>query len=64
MPLTVSRTTAAWPALRAHELGREACVIGRVEAAGKNLAPVVLETVIGGQRPLDMLSGADLPRIC
>ena len=51
-------------ALRAHELGREACVIGRVEAAGKNLAPVVLETVIGGQRPLDMLSGADLPRIC
>jgi hydrogenase expression/formation protein HypE len=51
-------------ALRAHELGRDAAVIGRVEAARAGQAPVVLETSIGGQRPLDLLSGADLPRIC
>ena len=26
--------------------------------------PVVLRTRIGGERPIDMLSGASLPRIC
>ena len=27
-------------------------------------APVILETVSGATRPLDLLSGTDLPRIC
>ncbi len=51
-------------ALRAHELGRDACVIGRVEPARAGQAAVVLDTVSGTERPLDLLSGADLPRIC
>ncbi|MGD0093169.1 MAG: hydrogenase expression/formation protein HypE [Planctomycetota bacterium] len=48
-------------ALRAHPLGREAAVIGRVEAGP---AGVVLLTASGGQRPLRMLEGDPLPRIC
>jgi len=48
--------------LRAHPLGREAAVIGRVleGPAGR----VFLRTQIGGRRILDMLSGEQLPRIC
>jgi len=40
----------------------DAAVIGRVESSGTN-GEVRLET-IGGSRPLDMLSGDQLPRIC
>jgi len=54
----------ALDALRAHPLGPEAVRIGRVEAAPRGRAPLVLATTIGGERPLDMLSGIDLPRIC
>lgn len=50
--------------LRAHPLGKEAAVIGRVEAAAVGSPPVVLRTTVGGERPLDLLSGHDLPRIC
>lgn len=45
-------------------LGPGASVIGRVEAAVAGKAPVVLATRTGGLRPLDLLSGTDLPRIC
>ncbi len=53
---------AALGALRAHPLGREAAVIGRVTdgMAGR----VVMDTVFGGQRIVDMLVGDQLPRIC
>jgi hydrogenase expression/formation protein HypE len=51
-------------ALRAHPLGRDAAVIGRVEPAQAGSAPVVLATRYGTERPLDMLAGAELPRIC
>jgi hydrogenase expression/formation protein HypE len=47
-------------ALRTHELGRNAAVIGR--AAGP--AGVTLRTRVGGARPLLMLEGVQLPRIC
>ena len=58
----VSADTAdtALAALRAHPLGRDAAVIGRVTGGGR----VVLRTHTGGSRVLRKLSGAQLPRIC
>ncbi len=52
----------ALEALRQHPLGREARDIGRVTQEHPGL--VVLHTVIGGRRVVDMLSGEQLPRIC
>lgn len=53
---------AARAALAAHPLGTEATIIGRVTAgpAGR----VVMQTVFGGRRIVDMLVGDQLPRIC
>lgn len=47
---------------RKHPLGAQAAVIGTVEAgpAGR----VQMETLVGGLRSVDMLSGEQLPRIC
>jgi hydrogenase expression/formation protein HypE len=47
-------------AMRDHPLGREAAVIGRV--GGRQ--GVFLETLVGGLRPIVMLEGVQLPRIC
>jgi hydrogenase expression/formation protein HypE len=52
----------ALAALRSHPLGRDAQIIGRVTASHKGL--VVLRTVLGTTRIVDMLSGDQLPRIC
>jgi hydrogenase expression/formation protein HypE len=49
-------------AMRTHPLGREAAEIGEVEEGPGGL--VVLHTVFGGQRIVDMLVGEQLPRIC
>jgi hydrogenase expression/formation protein HypE len=49
-------------ALRSHQLGSEAIVIGRVVAEHPGL--VALRTAIGGTRVVDMLPGDQLPRIC
>jgi hydrogenase expression/formation protein HypE len=54
----------ALEAFRDHPAGRDAAVFARVEAAADGDIPVVLETEVGSLRPLDMLSGNDLPRIC
>lgn len=54
----------ALAALRAHPQGREAAVVGTVEAAREGAPPVVVRTTVGSLRPLDLLSGTDLPRIC
>jgi hydrogenase expression/formation protein HypE len=51
-------------AFRAHPNGRGAAVFARVEDARDGDIPVVMETEVGSTRPLDMLSGTDLPRIC
>jgi hydrogenase expression/formation protein HypE len=53
---------AALAAMRAHALGRDAAVIGRVS----ELRPgrVVMQTTFGGKRIVDMLVGEQLPRIC
>jgi len=44
--------------------GREAAEIGHMERRQTAGAPVILNTRVGGRRPLDLLSGTDLPRIC
>ena len=54
--------TPVLSAMRQHPLGREAVTIGQVTAA--HAGRVVLHTVLGAHRILDMLSGAQLPRIC
>ncbi|MCB9914791.1 MAG: hydrogenase expression/formation protein HypE [Planctomycetes bacterium] len=50
--------------LRDHELGQGAAGIGRVTQRRERGVRVVLRTAAGGLRPLDLLSGMDLPRIC
>jgi hydrogenase expression/formation protein HypE len=54
----------ALEAFRRHPQGRDAAVFARVEGSVDNQVPVVMETEVGSTRPLDMLSGTDLPRIC
>jgi len=49
-------------AMRAHPLGSEAVRIGRVTDAHPGF--VVVRTLIGGQRILDLPFGESLPRIC
>jgi hydrogenase expression/formation protein HypE len=57
-----ARAEAALAALRAHPLGREAQLVGRVTAENPGL--VVLRTPIGGRRILDLPVAELLPRIC
>jgi hydrogenase expression/formation protein HypE len=54
----------ALEALRSHPLGAESAIIGWMEEATSGAPPVVMKTRVGGERPLDLLSGLDLPRIC
>jgi len=49
-------------AMRRHELGRDAAVIG--EVVGDHPGIVTLRSCIGGERTVAMLSGEQLPRIC
>jgi len=49
-------------AMKSNPLGREAAIIGQVR--GESRSRVILETLIGGKRILDMPSGELLPRIC
>lgn len=53
---------AALAALRAHPLGFDARIIGRVVETRPGR--VVMETRFGGERIVDMLVGDQLPRIC
>jgi hydrogenase expression/formation protein HypE len=48
--------------MRAHPLGRDAEIIGKVTE--ENRKKVILHTLIGGHRILDMLTGGQYPRIC
>jgi len=52
----------ALAAMRAHPLGAGACRIGCVTA--RRPRQVVMHTVLGGQRIVDLLVGDQLPRIC
>jgi hydrogenase expression/formation protein HypE len=49
-------------ALRSHELGRGASMIGAVQPGSPDA--VVLRTTVGGERIVDLPSGEQLPRIC
>ena len=53
---------AALEALQGHPLGSGARVIGQVN--DRNPGRVVMQTVFGGRRIVDMLVGEQLPRIC
>jgi hydrogenase expression/formation protein HypE len=53
---------AALAALRWHPLGNGAAVVGSVKEKGR--FPVVMETVVGGTRMVDVPPGELLPRIC
>jgi hydrogenase expression/formation protein HypE len=48
--------------LRNDPLGIDAAVIG--EVSGKGTGRISLDTISGGMRVVDMLSGEQLPRIC
>jgi hydrogenase expression/formation protein HypE len=48
--------------MKSHPLGENAEIIGRVTE--ENAKRVTLRTLIGGHRILDMLTGAQYPRIC
>ncbi|RPJ18061.1 MAG: hydrogenase expression/formation protein HypE [Desulfobacteraceae bacterium] len=49
-------------AVRENEFGKDACIIGEVVSG--HPGKVFLETLIGGTRMVDMLTGEQLPRIC
>jgi hydrogenase expression/formation protein HypE len=53
---------AALAALRTEALGQEARILGRV--VEDHPGYVILKTVVGGTRVVDMLPGDQLPRIC
>ena len=57
-----SEAASALRALRASELGKNAALIGAVEAGAPGA--VILETSAGGERLVEMPMGDDLPRIC
>lgn len=57
-----AQADAVLAALRAHELGREAAVIGTVTR--DHPGRVTARSRIGTARSVDMLSGEQLPRIC
>jgi hydrogenase expression/formation protein HypE len=54
--------SAALAALRGHPAGRDAAIIGCVREGPPGC--VVMSTVFGGERIVDMLVGDQLPRIC
>ena len=48
--------------LHAHPLGRKSALIGEITDVNKG--EVLLNTITGGKRILDIPSGVQLPRIC
>jgi hydrogenase expression/formation protein HypE len=58
----VAESERALAALRAHPLGRASVIIGAVHA--EEAGRVVMRTLMGGRRIVDMLVGEQLPRIC
>jgi len=58
----VDHAEAALRVMRSDPLGQEARIIGEVVA--EHPARVVMRTIAGGSRVVDMISGEQLPRIC
>ncbi len=57
-----SASAAVLAAMQAHPVGRDSRIIGEVVA--RPTGRVILATVFGGERIVDMLVGEQLPRIC
>lgn len=57
-----AQAEAALAVMRRHPVSQRATCIGTV--TDRTLPPVVLRTVVGTNRMLDLLSGEQLPRIC
>jgi hydrogenase expression/formation protein HypE len=57
-----TETAAALEAMRAHPLGETAAIIGSVMPGEPGR--VIMRTIFGGRRIVDMLVGEQLPRIC
>ncbi len=57
-----SETERLLEVMKKHPLGKDAEIIGRVTE--ENRTRVILHTLIGGHRILDMLTGGQYPRIC
>jgi hydrogenase expression/formation protein HypE len=55
-------TDAVLAAMRSHDLGRDAALIGAV--AEDKRGRLVMETLIGGSRQIDLPTGELVPRIC
>jgi hydrogenase expression/formation protein HypE len=49
-------------AMRAHPLGRDAAVVGRITDDHPGM--VVMKSLVGGERVVTLLAGEQLPRIC
>jgi hydrogenase expression/formation protein HypE len=60
--LPPDQAEAALTAMRNHPLGRDSAIIGH--ATDGRPGRVVMQTVFGGRRIVDMLVGEQLPRIC
>ncbi len=60
--LPQSQAQAVLSVMKKNPYGQDAAIIGEVK--GKNPGRVVMKTVIGGKRLVDMLTGEQLPRIC
>ncbi|MBJ6723761.1 hydrogenase expression/formation protein HypE [Geomesophilobacter sediminis] len=56
------RAQEALKIMRAHPMGCDAAIIGEVTSSGGGR--IQMETVVGGMRGVEMLSGEQLPRIC
>ncbi|MGC1402110.1 MAG: hydrogenase expression/formation protein HypE [Thermodesulfobacteriota bacterium] len=60
--LPPAQAEAVLAAMKKNPYGLDAAVIGEVKA--ENPGKVVMKTIIGGKRLMDMLAGEQLPRIC
>jgi hydrogenase expression/formation protein HypE len=60
--VAVDQAQAVLAALRAHPLGKDAAVIGKI--VGEHPGLVTAKTAIGGMRVVDLPAGELLPRIC
>jgi hydrogenase expression/formation protein HypE len=60
--LPPAQAEAVLAAMKKNPYGRDSAVIGEVKA--ENPGKVVMKTIIGGKRLMDMLAGEQLPRIC
>ena len=60
--LPQSQANAVLAVMKKNPYGQDAAIIGEVKI--ENPGKVVMKTIIGGKRLVDMLTGEQLPRIC